>query len=41
MVDKSRDRRNKGDGLGLALCSKIAKIHNAKIQVEILCFSVF
>jgi signal transduction histidine kinase len=34
MVDKSRDRRNNGAGLGLALCSKIAEIHNAKIQVE-------
>lgn len=34
MVDKSRDRRNNGAGLGLALCSKIAEIHNSKIEVE-------
>ncbi|MFC0904667.1 ATP-binding protein [Clostridium sp. MT-14] len=34
MVDKSRDRRNNGAGLGLALCSKIAEIHDAKIHVE-------
>lgn len=34
MIDKSRDRRNDGAGLGLALCSKIAEIHNSKIQVE-------
>lgn len=34
MVDKSRDRRNNGAGLGLALCAKIAEIHNAKIFVD-------
>lgn len=33
MVDKSRDRHNNGAGLGLALCAKIAEIHNAKIFV--------
>lgn len=34
MVDKSRDRRNNGVGLGLSICAKIAEIHNAKIEVE-------
>lgn len=34
MVDKSRDRRNNGVGLGLSICAKIVEIHNAKIEVE-------
>lgn len=34
MVDKSRDRRNNGVGLGLSICAKIAKMHNAKIEIE-------
>lgn len=34
MVDKSRNRHNNGAGLGLALCLKIAEIHNIKIQVK-------
>lgn len=34
MVDKSRDRRNNGVGLGLSICAKIAEIHNAEIKVE-------
>jgi len=34
MVDKSRDRRNNGVGLGLSICAKIAEIHNAKIEIE-------
>jgi signal transduction histidine kinase len=34
MVDKSRTRASNGVGLGLSLCSEIAKIHNAKINIE-------
>jgi signal transduction histidine kinase len=34
MVDKSRDRRNNGAGLGLSICAEIAKLHNARINVE-------
>ncbi|PJI07894.1 MULTISPECIES: sensor histidine kinase [Clostridium] len=34
MVDKSRDRSNNGVGLGLSLCSQIARIHNIKFDVE-------
>jgi hypothetical protein len=34
MVDKSRERSNKGIGLGLSLCSQIAKLHNADIVIE-------
>lgn len=34
MVDKSRDRRNNGVGLGLSICAKIAEIHKAKIEIE-------
>lgn len=31
MVDKSRSRKEHGAGLGLALCSKIAEIHNTRL----------
>lgn len=34
MVDKSRARSQGGAGLGLALCKKIAEIHNAKIEIN-------
>lgn len=34
MVDKSRARANNGVGLGLSLCAEIAKIHNARIDIE-------
>lgn len=33
MVDKARDRRNNGAGLGLSICAQIAEIHNAEIRV--------
>ena len=32
MVDKSRSRREHGAGLGLALCARIAEIHNTKLE---------
>ena len=34
MADKSRSRRQGGAGLGLALCSEIAKLHGAKLEIE-------
>ena len=34
MADKSRSRKQGGAGLGLALCSEIAKKHNAEITLE-------
>ena len=34
MVDKARSRRAGGIGLGLALCSMIAKLHGADLQIE-------
>lgn len=34
MVDKSRSRRQHGAGLGMALVSKIVKIHKAKMKIE-------
>lgn len=34
MVDKSRARKQHGAGLGMALVSKIIKIHNAKMNIE-------
>lgn len=33
MADKSRSRRQGGAGLGLALCSEIAKLHGAKLEI--------
>ncbi|WP_406541121.1 sensor histidine kinase [Clostridium ljungdahlii] len=34
MVDKSRARASNGVGLGLSLCVEIAKVHNARIDIE-------
>lgn len=34
MIDKSRTRANNGAGLGLAICAEIAKIHEAKLEIE-------
>lgn len=34
MVDKSRSRKAGGAGLGLALCVKIAKLHNAVLTLD-------
>lgn len=34
MVDKARSRKAGGAGLGLALCKRIADIHNAKFIIE-------
>lgn len=34
MADKSRSRKQHGAGLGLALVSKIVKIHRAKMEIE-------
>lgn len=34
MVDKSRSRKAGGAGLGLALCVKIAKLHNATLTID-------
>lgn len=34
MVDKARSRKEGGCGLGLALCSKIAALHGAKMLIE-------
>lgn len=34
MVDKARSRRTGGNGLGLALCSMIAKLHGADLRIE-------
>lgn len=34
MIDKSRTRANNGAGLGLAICGEIAKIHDAKLEIE-------
>lgn len=33
MVDKSRARANGGAGLGLAICSEIVVLHQAKLQI--------
>ena len=33
-VDKSRSRMQGGAGLGLALCSDIAKLHNGSLRIE-------
>lgn len=34
MVDKARSRKAGGSGLGLALCSRIAILHGAQLQIE-------
>lgn len=34
MVDKARSRKEGGSGLGLALCSRIAELHSAKLRIE-------
>lgn len=34
MVDKSRSRKMGGAGLGLALCSEIARLHNSTLTIE-------
>lgn len=34
MVDKARSRKAGGNGLGLALCSRIAKLHGADFRIE-------
>jgi signal transduction histidine kinase len=33
MVDKSRSRKEGGAGIGLALCSRIAELHNASLKI--------
>ena len=34
MVDKARSRKEGGSGLGLALCSRIAQLHDARLEIE-------
>ncbi len=34
MVDKARSRKAGGCGLGLALCSEIARLHGAELIIE-------
>ncbi len=34
MVDKSRSRREGGAGIGMALCSKIVRMHNAILNID-------
>ncbi len=34
MVDKSRSRKQHGAGLGLALCDRIIKLHNGRLDIE-------
>lgn len=34
MVDKVRNRKNNGVGLGLSICADIVKIHNARIELD-------
>ncbi|MCU5468638.1 ATP-binding protein, partial [Bacillus pacificus] len=34
MADKSRTRANNGVGLGLTICSEIAKIHEIELEME-------
>ncbi|MGN0452197.1 MAG: sensor histidine kinase [Ruminococcus sp.] len=36
MVDKSRARKQGGAGLGLALCSELARLHQGNLQIESL-----
>lgn len=33
MVDKARNRKNNGVGLGLSICADIAKIHHARLEL--------
>ena len=34
MIDKSRSRAQNGAGLGLALCQRIAELHNTKLEYD-------
>ncbi|MNW13031.1 Sensor histidine kinase YycG [compost metagenome] len=34
MVDKSRSKELGGIGLGLSICSQIAQLHHAQLQIE-------
>lgn len=34
MVDKSRSRKQGGAGLGLALCSQIARLHGGRLEIK-------
>jgi len=34
MLDKARTRKHGGAGLGLALCSEIARAHNSKLEIK-------
>ena len=34
MVDKSRSRSMGGAGLGLSLCSEIAKLHSSQLEIK-------
>jgi signal transduction histidine kinase len=34
MVDKARSRKEHGAGLGLALCERIAEIHNTRLDIR-------
>lgn len=34
MVDKARSRKSGGSGLGLSLCSRIARLHGAELVIE-------
>ena len=34
MVDKSRARRQNGAGLGLSLCSEIARLHGSELEIQ-------
>lgn len=34
MVDKSRSRAQQGAGLGLALCQRIAQLHQARLEID-------
>lgn len=34
MVDKSRNRKNGGMGLGLSICDEIIKLHDAKLNIK-------
>ncbi len=34
MIDKSRTKSNNGAGLGLSICAEIAKVHNAKLEID-------